>query len=210
MFYVGNEFNKEENKPYKTIDGAKKAADKAGAFVFDEEGVKVHPIKAQLTDEVPDGALEVNEDGSVNTYNEDGEKVGTATPEEVQAAMDQITEEDIQQAAAAAKADDSEDDQAAMDQNAEDGVQQATAAKTGDPKVMEVHGKIRRVFDGKLRLRRKPSFDDDAVCGVTMFTEKTAVKKFTTDRGVLYETSDGYFVSGDPKHVKFIPDQKEE
>lgn len=183
MFYVGNEFNKEENKPYKTIDGAKKAADKAGAFVFDEEGVKVHPIKVQLTDEVPDGALEVNEDGSVNTYNEDGEKVGTATPEEVQAAMDQ---------------------------NAEDGVQQATAAKTGDPKVMEVHGKIRRVFDGKLRLRRKPSFDDDAVCGVTMFTEKTAVKKFTTDRGVLYETSDGYFVSGDPKHVKFIPDQKEE
>lgn len=45
MFYVGSEFNKEENKPYKTIEGAKKLADKAGTFVFDEEGVKVHPIK---------------------------------------------------------------------------------------------------------------------------------------------------------------------
>lgn len=208
MFYVGKEFNTEKNKLYKTIDGAQKAADKADAFVFDEEGVKVYPIKVKLTDNVPDGALETNEDGSVNVYNEDGEKVGTATPEEVQTAMDQITEEDIQKAVADAKEDDYEEDQDETDQTAEGDVQKTTAEKKDAPEVMEVHGKIRRVFDGKLRLRRKPSFDDEAVCGVTMFTEKTAVKKFTTDRGVLYETMDGYFVSGDPKHVEFIPDQK--
>ncbi len=38
------------------------------------------------TDNVPDGALEDNQDGSVNVYNEDGEKVGTITAEEAEAA----------------------------------------------------------------------------------------------------------------------------
>lgn len=38
------------------------------------------------TDNVPDGALEPNEDGSVNAYDADGNKVGTVTPEEAAAA----------------------------------------------------------------------------------------------------------------------------
>ncbi len=104
MFYMGDVFDKETNKEYKTLDGAKKAAEKAGLSVYDEEGVKVYALKVELTDNVPDGALEENEDGSVNVYNKAGEKIGTATPEEVKAAEEQITPEDIEQAAAAAKA----------------------------------------------------------------------------------------------------------
>lgn len=38
----------------------------------------------EATDEVPDGALEENPDGSVNTYNADGEKTGTASKEETE------------------------------------------------------------------------------------------------------------------------------
>lgn len=37
----------------------------------------------EATDEVPDGALEENPDGSVNTYNADGEKTGTVSKEEM-------------------------------------------------------------------------------------------------------------------------------
>ena len=70
----------------------------------------------------------------------------------------------------------------------------------------DVKGTIRRVFDGKLRLRREPSFDDSAICGVTAFDVKKAVKKFTTPDGVLYQTADGYFVSGRPGDVEFIPE----
>ena len=70
----------------------------------------------------------------------------------------------------------------------------------------DVKGTIRRVFDGKLRLRREPSFDDSAICGVTAFDTKKAVKKFTTPDGVLYQTADGYFVSGRPGDVEFIPE----
>lgn len=38
----------------------------------------------ELTDKVPDGALEANEDGTVNTYDEEGNIVGTLSAEEVE------------------------------------------------------------------------------------------------------------------------------
>lgn len=196
MFYMGEVFDKETNKEYKTLDGAKKAAEKAGLSVYDEEGVKVYPLKVELTDDVPDGALEENADGSVNVYNKAGEKVGTATPEEVQAAEEQITPEDIEQAEAAAKA---EEEAQKADQDQEN----------KEPDEVEVHGVIRRVFPGKLLLRRAPSFEDSAICGVTMFTEKAVTKKIKVGEKTMYKTLDGYFVSGDPAHVKFIPDPVE-
>lgn len=200
MFYMGEVFDKENNKEYKTLDGAKKAAEKAGLSVYDEEGVKVYPLKVQLTDDVPDGALEENADGSVNVYNETGEKVGTATPEEVAEAEAQITPEDVQQAEAAARAEDAEK----ADQEAGKADQEDT-----EPDEVEVHGVIRRVFPGKLRLRRAPSFDDSAICGVTMFDEKAVTKKIKIGERTMYKTLDGYFISGDPAHVKFIPDPVE-
>ena len=52
---------------------------------------------AVATDNVPDGALDENPDGSVNTYNEAGEKVGTATKEQVAAAEKAITTIKIEQ-----------------------------------------------------------------------------------------------------------------
>lgn len=199
MFYMGEVFDKENNKQYKTLDGAKKAAEKAGLSVYDEEGVKVYPLKAQQEDDVPDGALEENADGSVNTYNEAGEKVGTATPEEVAEAEAQITPEDVQQAEAAAKEEKADQEAGKADQDHEKVNQ--------EPDEVEVHGVIRRVFQGKLRLRRAPSFDDSAICGVTMFTEKAVTKKVKVGEQVMYKTLDGYFISGDPAHVEFIPDQ---
>lgn len=48
-------------------------------------------VTAVATDKVPDGALEQNEDGSVNTYNETGEKVGTVPAEEAEAAAKKVT-----------------------------------------------------------------------------------------------------------------------
>ena len=45
---------------------------------------------AVATNNVPDGALEDNPDGSVNVYNEAGEKVGTVTAEEAEAAEQNV------------------------------------------------------------------------------------------------------------------------
>lgn len=191
MFYVGKKFDIMKNKEYKTLDGAKKSAEKSGMCVFDEVGVKVYPLKVKLTDDVPEGALETNPDGSVNVYDENWNKVGTVTAEEAEEASilpDDITEEDIR---AAAKADDYEKEE----------------RNRGNDSVVDANGVIQRVFQGKLRLRRKPSIDPDAVCGVTMFEQKRVLRKHIVDGLEWYETVDGFFISGNPAHVEFIPDR---
>lgn len=48
-------------------------------------------VTAIATDKVPDGALEDNEDGSVNVYNGAGEKVGSVPAEEAEAATKKVT-----------------------------------------------------------------------------------------------------------------------
>lgn len=83
LYYLGKgtEFKKEDCKEYKTIEGAMKAAAKDESFVvWDENG----NVIGSLTDNVPEGALQTNPDGSVNTYDADGNKVGTVDAETVE------------------------------------------------------------------------------------------------------------------------------
>ena len=107
LYYLGKgtEFKKEDCKEYKTIEGALKAAAKNEELVvWDENG----NVIGSLTDDVPEGALETNPDGSVNTYNADGNKVGTMTAEELKAATTITDEKDVegQQGDAGASTDD--------------------------------------------------------------------------------------------------------
>ena len=86
----GTEFKKEECKEYKTIEGALKAAAKDESLVvWDENG----QVIGSLTDNVPDGALTTNPDGSVNAYNENRQQVGTVDPATVAAASGNGTEQ---------------------------------------------------------------------------------------------------------------------
>ena len=107
LYYLGKgtEFKKEDCKEYKTIEGALKAAAKNEELVvWDENG----NVIGSLTDNVPEGALETNPDGRVNTYNADGNKVGTMTAEELKAATTLTDEKDAegQQGNAGASTDD--------------------------------------------------------------------------------------------------------
>ena len=71
LYYLGKgtEFKKEECKEYKTIEGALRAAAKDEAFVVWDENGKV---VGGLTDNVPEGALKTNPDGSVPAFDENG------------------------------------------------------------------------------------------------------------------------------------------
>ena len=83
MYYlgIGEKFIKAQCKPYKTIEGALKAAAKDESFVvWDEDG----NVIGSLTDKVPEGALEKNPDGGANVYNENGEKTGEVDAETVE------------------------------------------------------------------------------------------------------------------------------
>ena len=95
LYYLGKgtEFKKEDCKEYKTIEGALKAAAKNEELVvWDENG----NVIGSLTNNVPEGALETNPDGSVNTYNANGNKVGTMTAEELKAATTLTDEKDAE------------------------------------------------------------------------------------------------------------------
>lgn len=223
-YFMGETFDREKNKPYKKLDAAEKAAEKVKAAVFGENGEVVKDFRekvetpaeppqtatdgsqeqqpaastdqdgqqatddteqdgqqptgdtnqegqgqqATMTDEVPEGALDTDADGSVPTYDADGNQVGTATPEEIKAAEEAVTENI-------------------------DGVP-----------AVRIKGKIRRVFNGSIRIRKAPSWSNDAVRGATTFTEKIVTHVMEVDGKPMYKTLDGYFISGDPKLVEYI------
>lgn len=212
-YFMGETFDKEKNKPYKKLDAAEKAAEKQKAAVFDENGAAVKDFRekeekpaeqpqtatdteqgqqptdntdqtdqeqktdaeanqeqqqATMTDTVPEGALDTDADGNVPTFDADGNQVGTATPEEVKAAEEAVTENI-------------------------DGVP-----------AVRIKGKIRRVFSGSIRIRKAPSWSNEAVRGATTFTEKIVTHVMEVDGKPMYKTLDGYFISGDPKLVEYI------
>lgn len=213
-YFMGETFDREKNKPYKKLDAAEKAAEKVKVAVFDENGEVVKDFRekvetpaeppqtatdgsqdgqqatddteqdgqqptgdtdqdgqgqqATMTDKVPEGALDTGADGSVPTFDADGNQVGTAMAEEVSAAEDAVTENI-------------------------DGVP-----------AVRIKGKIRRVFNGSIRIRKAPSWSNDAVRGATAFTEKIVTHVMEVDGKPMYKTLDGYFISGDPKLVEYI------
>ena len=85
MLYYYNrdgKFQKESSKEYKTEKGAVEKLQKEGeGAVFDETGQMVLSLADK--GEVPEGALDTNEDGSVPAYNDENEQVGMADAEAV-------------------------------------------------------------------------------------------------------------------------------
>ena len=191
MYYVGTSFNPAD-RGYKTIQNAKKAADKISANVYDENGVKVYPaeepakptaeelaaainapeeekpeeIKVELTDDVPDGALEENEDGSGNTYNADGKQVGTISAGEL---------EKLQEAAG--------------------------------EKFTSVTGTVTVIRPGMIAIRNAASWEDGHKCGIAK-TGHTArvVERLDIKGGTLYKMENGRYISGRAEDTEFTPD----
>lgn len=166
MYYTGHDF--ESAKEYKTLDGAKKAADKNGMNVYDEDAVQIYPEPVEGSE-------------------------GEQQEEETAAAGETAQEQEGNQQQEAPDEKPAEEQE--VQEQEPDGIKEES-----------VTGVIRRVFDGKLRLHRAPSFSSDTVCGVTKFDERRVTQKATTPEGVMYKTASGYYVSGRPEHVEFIAD----
>ncbi len=166
MYYTGHDF--ESAKEYKTLDGAKKAADKNGMNVYDEDAVQIYPEPVEGSE----GEQQEEETAAIGeTAQEQEGGQQQEAPDEKPAEEQEVQEQEP------------------------DGIKEES-----------VTGVIRRVFDGKLRLHRAPSFSSDTVCGVTKFDERRVTQKATTPEGVMYKTASGYYVSGRPEHVEFIAD----
>lgn len=103
MLYYYNrdgKFQKESSKEYKTEKGAVEKLQKEGeGAVFDETGQMVLSLADK--GEVPEGALDTNEDGSVPAYNEENEQVGMAEAETVvEATGESVSEAEASESAA--------------------------------------------------------------------------------------------------------------
>lgn len=224
-FGKGKEFKKEGCKEYKTLEGARKAFDKAvaagdEATVWDENGVVV----IGMTDDVPEGALETNPDGNVNVYDADGNKVGTADAATVVAAtgdgqqdnadkpqsdedgdgrgnMPPATENGQNEADAKPHEDDSD---GGDEQQEDDSGQQDNVSESDTVVVPQGTMKVTVICDGTLNLRRSPHWGNSNVCGRASRGQSYYVKEIHTVNGKkMVRTIDDLYLSGASEHVKF-------
>lgn len=206
MYYLGTgtEFIKAQCKPYKTIEGALKAAAKDESLVvWDENG----NVIGSLTDNVPDGALETNADGSVKAYNADGQQVGVVDATTVAAVTGNEPQGNTEGENTSQGTNEPTDGE-----NSENGANNEPQSTGGEnvqqgnepEQIKEQTGRfnITVVCEGSLRLRRSASFTIDNECGRASKGQTYIGKRiFMCDGLPMVETIDGLFLSAAACHV---------
>lgn len=207
LYYLGKgtELKKEKCKEYKTIEGALKAAAKDETLVvWDETG----QVIGSLTDNVPEGALKTNPDGSVNVYDAEGNKVGTvdaATVAAVAGDAQQTDGNEPQSDADGAEQTNTPPEQE-NGQNGADTEPQDEEQEQGEPEVIIPQGKMKVtvVCDGALNLRRSAAWGNGNICGRAVRGQSYYVKAIHTVAGKkMVQTVDDIFLSGQSEHVQF-------
>ena len=222
LYYLGTgtEFVKNQCKEYKTIEGELKAAAKDESLVvWDEDG----NIIGSLTDNVPDGALQTNPDGSVDAFDADGNKVGTVDAKSVEEMTGNTPENNAEDGQNGSK-DDEQANTSPQNENAENGAngasknnddEQASGGDDENPEDDENHpaagitkeqvGRfhVTVVCEGSLRLRRSASWNNSNECGRASKGQTYVGKRvFMLDGLPMLETVDGLFMSAAGIHVK--------
>lgn len=204
LFYLGKgtEFKKEECKEYKTLKNALAAAAKDDTLtVWDENGV----IVGGLTDNVPEGALNTNPDGSVNAYDEDGNPAGTVdaatvaelTGNEPEAGENGSNDDKTENESSESEKGENEANTTSETGNDDDGQQDTVIIPQGTMKVTVV-------CDGALNIRRSPAWGNDNICGRAMRGQSYYVKEIHTVNGKkMVRTIDDLYLSGQSEHVQF-------
>lgn len=213
-YFMGETFDREKNKPYKKLDAAEKAAEKVKAAVFDENGevVKDFRGKTEAAAEPPQTATDGSQDGQPTPDNtdQDGQQQTTDTDQEGQGQQATMTDE-VPEGALDTDADgsvptyDADGNQVGTATTEEiKAAEEAVTENIDGMTAVRIKGKIRRVFNGSIRIRKAPSWSNDAVRGAAAFTEKIVTHVIEVDGKPMYKTLDGYFISGDPKLVEYI------
>lgn len=215
LYYLGKgtEFKKEDCKEYKTIEGALRAAAKDESFVvWDENG----QIIGSLTDDVPDGALQTNPDGSVRAFDDDGNPVGTvdaATVAAVTGNEQQDNEQESSQEDEEGQQDGSNGDKGtntpSEQENGENGANtepEEDEEEHPEDEVIIPQGKMKVtvICDGSLNIRRSPSWGNENICGRAIRGQSYYVKEIHVVNGKkMVRTVGDLYLSGESEHVQF-------
>ena len=204
LYYLGKgtQFKKEECKEYKTIEGALRAAAKDETLtVWDENG----KIVGGLTDNVPEGALKTNPDGSVPVFDESGHSVGTVDAETAAA----VTGAEAQKATgeSAETATDGQNGAEAEKSTPEtENAGNGANTKPEESKTIIPQGTMRVtvICDGALNLRRSADWGNGNICGRASRGQSYYVKAIHTVQGKkMVQTIDDVYLSGQSEHVQF-------
>lgn len=210
LYYLGKgtEFKKEDCKEYKTIEGALRAAAKDESFVvWDENG----QIIGSLTDDVPEGALQTNPDGSVQAFNEDGTHAGTVDGETVAAATgdnEQKTPQENAEDGENASNEDKVTNPPTEQENGENGAntepEEATEEQEDEVIIPQGKMKVTVICDGSLNIRRSPSWGNENICGRAIRGQSYYVKEIHVVNGKkMVRTVGDLYLSGESEHVQF-------
>ena len=205
LYYLGKgtKFEKEECKEYKTIEGALRAAAKDEAFVvWDETG----KIVGGLTDNVPEGALKPNPDGSVPAFDESGHPIGVVDAATVAAATGQ---QDAQNATGEGAETATDGQNGAEPEKSTPETENAGNGANTKPEESETiipQGTMRVtvICDGTLNLRRSADWGNGNICGRASRGQSYYVKAIHTVQGKkMVQTIDDIYLSGQSEHVQF-------
>ena len=204
LYYLGRgtEFKKEECKEYKTIEGALRAAAKDEAFVVWDENGKV---VGGLTDNVPEGALKINPDGSVPAFDESGHSVGTVDAETASA----VTGAEAQKTTGESAETDTDGQNGAEPEKSTPETENAgngANTKPEESKTIIPQGTMRVtvICDGTLNLRRSADWGNGNICGRASRGQSYYVKAIHTVQGKkMVQTIDDVYLSGQSEHVQF-------
>lgn len=202
LYYLGKgtEFKKENCKEYKTIEGALKAAAKDESFVvWDETG----KVIGSLTDNVPNGALQENSDGSVNAYDADGEKVGTVDAETVAELTGENEQEPAQQDKEGKENARNDDEATNVSPKQENDENEANTKPEDKVVIPQEKMRVTVVCDGSLNIRRSPEWGNENICGRAIRGQTYYVKEIhVVDGKKMVRTIGDLYLSGEPEHVK--------
>ena len=204
LYYLGKgtEFKKEECKEYKTLKNALAAVAKDEALtVWDENGVVV----GGLTDNVPEGALNTNPDGSVNAYEENGNPAGTVDA----ATVAEMTGNEPEAGENGSNEDKAENEpyepgKAENEANTTSETGEDDGGQQDSVIIPQGTMKVTVVCDGALNLRRSPEWGNENICGRAVRGQSYYVKEIhTVDGKKMVRTIDDLYLSGLSEHVQF-------
>ncbi len=204
LYYLGKgtQFKKEECKEYKTIEGALRAAAKDETLtVWDENG----KIVGGMTDNVPEGALKTNPDGSVPAFDESGHSVGTVDAETAAAVTGAVAQKATGESAETA----TDGQNGAEPEKSTPETENAGNGANTEPeesKTIIPQGTMRVtvICDGTLNLRRSADWGNGNICGRASRGQTYYVKAIHTVQGKkMVQTIDDVYLSGQSEHVQF-------
>ncbi len=197
----GTEFKKEECKEYKTIEGALRAAAKDESLVvWDETGKNI----GSLTDTIPEGALQTNPDGSINTYDADGNKTGTVDAETLKEITTQENAEDRENTSNEDKATNTLNEQENGENKANTEQDKNTEGQQGGIIIPQGKMRVTVICDGTLNIRRSAAWGEDNICGRAIRGQRYYVKEIhVVDGKKMVRTVGDLYLSGQSEHVQF-------